>query len=62
MEECLFYIIIFIYINKIANKQLVEKYKEMLNKKDHCYDVVTKLEKSIKEAQKMYQRKIKDIK
>ena len=34
----------------------------MLNKKEHCYDVVTKLEKSIKEAQKIYQRKIKEIK
>ena len=33
----------------------------MLNKKEYCYDVVTKLEKSIKEAQKMYQRKIKDM-
>ena len=37
------------------------EYKEMLNKKEYCYDVVTKLEKSIKEAQKMYQRKIKDM-
>ena len=38
------------------------EYKEMLNKKEHCYDVVTKLEKSIKEAQKMYQRKLKEMK
>ena len=37
------------------------EYKEMLNKKEYCYDVVTKLEKSIKESQKMYQRKIKDV-
>ena len=37
------------------------EYREMLNKKEYCYDVITKLEKSIKESQKMYQRKIKDI-
>ena len=37
------------------------EYKEMLNKKEYCYDVITKLEKSIKESQKMYQRKIKDV-
>ena len=37
------------------------EYREMLNKKDYCYDIVTKLEKSAKEAQKMYQRKIRDI-
>ena len=37
------------------------EYREMLNKKEYCYDVVTRLEKSIKESQKMYQRKIKDI-
>ena len=46
--------------NKINYNDLTDfEYKEMLNKKEHCYDVVTKLEKSIKEAQKMYQRKIK---
>ena len=50
-------------LNNINYNDLTDfEYKEMLNKKDHCYDVVTKLEKSIKEAQKMYQRKIKDIK
>ena len=49
--------------NKINYNDLTDyEYKEMINKKDHCYDVVTKLEKSIKEAQKMYQRKIKEIK
>ena len=37
------------------------EYKEMLNKKEYCNDVVSKLEKSIKESQKMYQRKIKDV-
>ena len=37
------------------------EYKEMLTKKEYCYDVVTKLEKSIKESQKMYQRKIKEM-
>jgi hypothetical protein len=37
-------------------------YKEMINKKEHCFDVVTRLEKSIKEAQKMYQRKLKEMK
>jgi hypothetical protein len=49
--------------SKINYNDLTDyEYKEMINKKDHCYDVVTKLEKSIKEAQKMYQRKIKEIK
>ena len=38
------------------------EYNEMISKKSHCYDVVTRLEKSIKEAQKMYQRKVKEIK
>ena len=38
------------------------EYRELLTKKEHYYDVTTKLEKSIKEAQKMYIRKIKDIK
>ena len=38
------------------------EYKEMINKKEHCFDVVSRLEKSIKEAQKMYQRKLKEMK
>ena len=37
------------------------EYKEMLNKKEYFYDIITKLEKSIKESQKMYQRKIRDM-
>ena len=49
--------------NKINYNDLTDfEFKEMINKKEHCYDVVTKLEKSIKEAQKMYQRKVKEIK
>ena len=37
------------------------EYKEMLSKKEYFYDIITKLEKSIKESQKMYQRKIRDM-
>ena len=49
--------------NKINYNDLTDyEYKEMINKKEHCNDVVTKLEKSIREAQKMYQRKVKEIK
>ena len=49
--------------SKINYNDLTDyEYKEMLNKKEHCFDIVTKLEKSIKEAQKMYQRKLKEIK
>ena len=33
----------------------------MLNKKEYFYYIITKLEKSIKESQKMYQRKIRDM-
>ena len=38
------------------------EYRELLTKKEHCYDVISRLEKSIKEAMKMYSRKIKEIK
>ena len=38
------------------------EYRELLTKKEHCYDVTARLEKSIKEAMKMYTRKIKEIK
>ena len=38
------------------------EYRELLTKKEHYYDVTSKLEKSIKEAQKMYIRKIKELK
>ena len=38
------------------------EYRELLTKKEHCYDVTQRLEKSIKEAVKMYTRKIKEIK
>ena len=38
------------------------EYRELCTKKEHYFDVTTKLENSIKEAQKMYIRKIKDIK
>ena len=38
------------------------EYRELLTKKEHCYDVTQRLEKSIKEAAKMYTRKIKEIK
>ena len=37
-------------------------YGTLLTKKEHFYDVAARLEKSIKEAMKMYIRKIKDIK
>jgi len=37
-------------------------YRTLLTKKEHFYDVAARLEKSIKEAMKMYIRKIKDIK
>ena len=49
--------------SKINYNDLTEyEYKEMISKKEHYYDVVAKLEKSIKEAQKMYQRKLKEMK
>ncbi len=38
------------------------EYRELLIKKEHYNDVTIKLEKSIKEAQKMYIRRIKEIK
>ena len=51
-----------IEINKTNYDEISDfEFREMLNKKEYCYDILTKLEKSIKEAQKMYQRKIKDI-
>ena len=49
--------------SKINYNDLTDfEYKDMISKKEHCYDVVSKLEKSIKEAQKMYQRRVKEIK
>ena len=38
------------------------EYRDMLSKKEHFSDIILKLEKSVKESQKMYQRKIRDIK
>ena len=64
-------------VNNIRKKDMIEdddlsninynslsdfEYRELLTKKEHYYDVETKLEKSIKEAQKMYKKKINDIK
>ena len=50
-------------LSKINYNEVTDyEYKDMISKKEHCYDVVTRLEKSIKEAQKMYQRKLKEIK
>ena len=37
------------------------QYNEMLSKKEHYFDINLKLEKSIKEIKKMYERKIRDI-
>ena len=37
------------------------EYREMLGKKVYFNDILSKLEKSTKEAQKMYQRKIRDM-
>ena len=48
--------------NDIKYDELNEyEYREMLNKKEHFYDILNKLENSIKESLKMYQRKIKDM-
>jgi len=48
--------------NDIKFDELNEyEYREMLNKKEHFYDILNKLENSIKESLKMYQRKIKDM-
>ena len=50
-------------LSKINYNNLTDyAYRELLTKKEHCYDVTARLEKSIKEAMKMYSRKIKDIK
>ena len=41
--------------SKINYNDLTDyEYKEMLSKKEHCFDIVTNFEKSIKEAQKIY--------
>ena len=62
-------------INSIKEKDILEEdysginynsltdfeYRELLTKKEHYYDVTSRLEKSIKEAQKMYTRKIKEL-
>ena len=48
--------------NNVKYDELNEyEYREMLNKKEHFYDILNKLENSIKESLKMYQRKIKDM-
>ena len=50
-------------LSKINYNNLTDyAYRELLTKKEHCYDVTARLEKSIKEAMKMYSRKLKDIK
>ena len=50
-------------LSKLNYNNLTDfEYQELLTKKEHSYDVISRLEKSIKEAMKMYSRKIKDIK
>jgi hypothetical protein len=50
-------------LSKINYNNLTDyAYRELLTKKEHCNDVTARLEKSIKEAMKMYSRKLKDIK
>ena len=50
-------------LSKVNYNNLTDfEYQELLTKKEHSYDVISRLEKSIKEAMKMYSRKIKDIK
>ena len=49
--------------SKINYNNLTDfEYRELLTKKEHYYDVTSKLEKSIKEAEKMYMRRLKDLK
>ena len=50
------------YSNMNYNNTSDYGYRTLLTKKEHFYDVAARLEKSIKEAMKMYTRKIKDIK
>ena len=50
------------YSNMNYNNTTDYGYRALLTKKEHFYDVAARLEKSIKEAMKMYMRKIKDIK
>ena len=52
----------FIQINNVNYDEMSDyEYREMLMKKEHFYDIINKLENSIKESQKMYIRKIRDI-
>ena len=47
--------------NKNYDELSEYEYREMLGKKVYFNDILSKLEKSAKEAQKMYQRKIRDM-
>ena len=50
-------------LSNINYNNLTEfEYRELLTKKEHCNDVIVRLEKSIKEAMKMYTRKLKEMK